>query len=104
MPMVGVLMVMMMELVVVMLVVIIVVLMMVAFLFLLLLMMMMMMGSLLERRVPIVGVPMGTAWLSSSQKGGELIGDTFGKCLNGGDEAVWMIDMKLICIVLEQHH
>ena len=103
MPMVGVLMVMMMELVVAVLVVIIVVLMMVAFLFLLLLMMMMM-GSLLERRVPIVGVPMGTAWLSSSQKGGELIGDTFGKCLNGGDEAVWMIDMKLICIVLEQHH
>ena len=71
-------MVMMMELVVVVLVVIIVVLMM-AFLFLLLLMIMMM-GSLLERRVPIVGVPMGTAWLSSSQKGGELIGDTFGKC------------------------
>ena len=52
--------------------------------------------------MPIVGVPMGTAWLSSSQKGGELIGDTFGKCLNGEDEAVWMIDMKLICIVLEQ--
>ena len=93
-------MVMMMELVVVVLVVIIVVLM-VAFL-LLLLLLMMMMGSLLERRVPIVGVPTGTAWLSSSQKGGELIGDTFGKCLNGEDEAVWMIDMKLICIVLEQ--
>ena len=78
--MVGVLMVMMMELVVVvLLVVIIVVLMMVAFL-LLLLLLMMMMGRWLERRVPIVGVPMGTAWLSSSQKGGELIGDTFGKC------------------------
>ena len=42
--------------------------------------MMMMMIIVWARRVPIVGVPMGTAWLSSSQKGGELIGDTFGKC------------------------
>ena len=32
-------------------------------------MMMMMMIIVWARRVPIVGVPMGTGWLSSSQKG-----------------------------------